>query len=104
MATEQATITQAIAQAAIETRKAAVKEVMVAREEVTTGETNEAASMRPKIGRSLLKQPTLHWSSTDKYVELRLGLQFLEDLTQAKQEACNIMESTFETLSNKFRQ
>ena len=37
MATEKATITQAIAQTTIEATKAAVQEVMAAREEATTG-------------------------------------------------------------------
>ena len=54
--------------APIETAKAAVQQVMAAREEVTTGQRNEAARVRPKINGPILKQSTLNWRSTDKYV------------------------------------
>ena len=128
MATEQATITQAITQAAIEATK---QEVMVASEEVTARERNEAASMRPKIGRPLLQQLTFVWSSIDKYAEPRnfrmevhntfqslsislaekvhiikknwldrQGLKCLEALTLAEQKAYNTVEGHHERVTN----
>ena len=71
MAINQATITQAIAQAAVETVKVTVQALTV-----TVGESNswirsEPTSMGPKLGRSTLKQPTFDWGLTDTNMELK---------------------------------
>ena len=71
MAIEQLSVTQAFTQAAIEITKAAVLEVMEAREEIPTGQKNEAVNVRPRIGIPLLKQLTCGWSSAEKYAKLR---------------------------------
>ena len=70
IATQQITITQDNAQTAIEAAKAVVQEVMATSEAVTIGQRNKAASVRPKIGGALVKQPTFNQSFKDKYGEL----------------------------------
>ena len=89
MATEQATIIQAITQAAIEATKLAVKKVMAAREEVTTEQRNKATSMRPKIGWPLLTQLTFDWTSANKYAELENFRMELHNIFQG----CNISKA-----------
>ena len=52
MTAEEDAVTQAITEAAIETAKAPLQEVMVSRAEATTRHRNEAARVRPKTDRS----------------------------------------------------
>ena len=87
----------------------------------------------PKLGGPTMKQPLFDWDAQDKYSELktfqlevnnilstyntpqteklalvknwlgRKGLQYLEMLTTAEKETCNMLEGLFETLCNKFK-
>ena len=87
----------------------------------------------PKLGGPTLKQPTFDWEVQDKYKELktfklevskvlstygmpeaeklavvkkwlgRKGLNYLETLTLAEKEACNILDGLFDMLAIKFK-
>ena len=100
---------------------------------MSTGLRNKVVNMRTKLGEPIWKEPTFHWSSTDKNAELRdfkfkvknilqtcntnqadtipiiwswLGrwsLYFIETLIEEEQEASTTIDGLFEILNNKFR-
>ena len=67
MATNQANLTETITQIAAEAARVVVQAMAMA-----SAENNQRVqNVGPKISGPLMKQPTFHWSSTDKYAKLR---------------------------------
>ena len=113
-------------QAVGEATRAAIQAMAVARAERTQ-------NVGPRVGRSMMKQPTFNWEVKDNYNELKIFrqyinsifksystpqaeqiakiknwigrkvLQFLASLTQTEQERCNTMKGLFTILNNKFK-
>ena len=67
MATEQDTIMQAIAQAAIEAARVVVQAMAIVR----THRNDRMQNAVSKIGRAIMRQPTFNWEEEDKYSELK---------------------------------
>ena len=67
MAANQANLTETIAQIAAEAARVVVQAMAMTSVENNQGTQNA----RLKLGGPLMTQPTLYWSSTDKYAELR---------------------------------
>ena len=117
MASEQM-MNEAVARAVAEATRIALQKMA----EAQTERTQNAAG--PKLGSPTLKQPSFDWEVLDKHTELkhstyntpeaeklavvnnwlgRKGLHYLETLTPAEGEACNMVEGLFDTLANKFK-
>ena len=71
MVTDQASITHATAQAAVEAIKAAVQAMIDTASECSSGARSQPSSAGSKIGGPTLRKLTFDWGSRDKYVELR---------------------------------
>ena len=67
MATEQENITETVVKVAAGTARAVVLTMAMA----STDNNRKAENSGPTLGRSIMKQLTFKWSSTDKYAELR---------------------------------
>ena len=67
MATEQDIITQAISQAAVETARAVIEAMVVAR----TDNIDRMQNAVPMIGGPIMQQPRFHWEAQDKYSKLK---------------------------------
>ena len=129
MSTDQANITDTVAQIAAEAAR-----VMVQAMDMASAENKQRLqNVGPEIGGPLMRQPTFNWGSIDKCADLRnfriqaknmfqnyninqservpiiknwlgrQGLQLLETLTQAAEEACHDEEGLFGTLGYRFK-